>query len=149
PQEKSGSTGVKKGLMFWIFWRHFAMNNDALEAPTHAPATRSGRPASLPSRPTSRPSYYLSSDIASTLSTFGREVFCVLDAELNCHYLTENWQTLSGFDAAEDIGEGFKDRIAPDHTRRIGHYLEKIDDDNCVRFQIKHADGQWRWCEMQ
>jgi PAS domain S-box-containing protein len=96
-----------------------------------------------------KPSYYSGADIASTVLRFSREVFCVLDAALRCHYLTENWEALSGFAAIEDMGEEFKSHIAPDHMRRVSRYLEEGDDKASLRFQIKSSDGHWRWCEMQ
>ena len=48
------------------------------------------------------------------------------------------------------MGDGLKDRIAPDHIRKVSHYLQEADLAAIpVRFQIKHKDGHWRWCEMQ
>jgi len=105
-----------------------------------------GRP---PRAASSRSFFYSPSDIVSAVSRFGHEVFCVLDASLYCHYLTENWQGLSGFAAAEDTGDEFQTRIAPDHLRRVSQYLEQGDDSVDMRFQIKHRDGYWLWCEMQ
>jgi len=100
-------------------------------------------------QPSNRPAFHSSSDIASIVSRFGREVFCVLDASLFCHTLTENWETISGFPAEGDMGEEFRSRIAPDHIKRVTRYLAEADDSVSVRFQIKHHDGHWRWCEMQ
>ena len=151
--------------MFWIFWRHYNMD-EATDSQTRTarPKIRSAtpeetRPARSELRPSSRPatsshrtsrsSFHSSSDIASILSRFGRDVFCVLDGGLNCHYLGENWQKLSGFDATQSMGEEFKSHIAPDHLKRVMHYLEEGLSDGIIRFQIKHMDGHWRWCEMQ
>lgn len=140
-----------KGRMFWIFWRHY-MGEDVMEQPVHAPSTAprvSAPPMNTSRRTMNSRAYYSSSDITSTFSRFGREVFCVLDPDLHCYSLSENWEKISGFSAAEDVGEGLRDRIAPDHLKRVSHYLEKGDDSASARFQIKHADGHWRWCEIQ
>ena len=88
-------------------------------------------------------------DISSIMARFGREVFCILDESLHCHYLTENWQSISGFNAQDDMGGEFASRIAPDHVRRVSQYLAKGDDATLTHFQVKHADGGWRWCELQ
>jgi len=89
-------------------------------------------------------------DMATAISAFGRDVFCVLDGEFRCLSLSKNWHTISGFSSQEDMGEGLVQRIAPDHLRKVTHYLSQGDTTTSpVRFQIKHKDGHWRWCELQ
>jgi signal transduction histidine kinase len=107
--------------------------------------TRNFASRPLPSRSVSS----TPSDITSVIARFGREVFCVLDVSLYCHFLTENWETVSGFAAAVEMGEEFKSHIAPDHLRRIAKYLEQADEGQSVSFQLKNSDGQWRWFELQ
>jgi len=114
-----------------------------------APAPRKVRaPVNVSVRRTNGRQPY-SSDMASVVSRFSREVFCVLDNDLNCHFLTENWEVVSGFPAAESMGEDFKSFIAPDHLRKVGLHLEAGNDGAVVRFQIKNREGQWLWCELQ
>ncbi len=92
----------------------------------------------------------LASDVAALVSSYGNDVYCVLDAKLECASLSENWKNISGFASSEDLGEGVKDRIAPDHIRRVTKYLAQGKDEMpAVRFQLKHKDGNWRWCEMR
>lgn len=82
------------------------------------------------------------------ISIFGRDVYCLLDHALGCVSLSPNWKQISGAEAADDLGNGLQSRIAPDHQRKVLHYLTS-DDSSPVRFQIKHTDGSWRWCELQ
>ncbi len=83
-------------------------------------------------------------------TSFASDVYLTLDNRLHCLSLSENWQNVSGFSAQEDIGSGFQSHIAPDHIRKISYYLTS---ENAatqpIRFQIKHRNGAWRWCEMQ
>jgi PAS domain S-box-containing protein len=96
------------------------------------------------------PGPHLKDEMISTFNTLASDTYCVLDGELNCLYISENWSNISGFDASGDMGEGFRSRIAPDHTRKISAYLAGAEASAApVRFQIKHEDGQWRWCELQ
>ena len=133
--------------MFWLFWKHYTMDNDVSElSPLRAANSDTGS-SSERFRSTRKPA---ASDIASLVSSFGNDVYCVLDAKLECLSLSENWKTMSGFASAEDLGTGVKDRIAPDHIKRVAKYLAGGKDEaSSVRFQLKHKDGNWRWAEMR
>ena len=136
--------------MFWLFWKHYTMDNDVAELPTmHSPKhpDDSAISARRPRNARNSFTHNATREMAALLSSYGNDVVAVFDGKLNCISLSDNWQVLSGFAAAEDMGEGVRDRIAPDHIRRVGKYLTQPDDS--VRFQIKHADGNWRWCEMR
>ncbi len=140
-KRKAGMRGAGRARMFWIFWSHY-MSNDTIElAATRSPkkSRTSARYKENTHNTEATPSHYQ-----------GREIYCVLDDTLHCRFLSDNWHIISGFTAEEDLGEGFKDRIAPDHMRKVKHYLTEAGNNTTpVRFQLKHKDGGWRWCEMQ
>ncbi len=90
------------------------------------------------------------SNIHSSHLAYCRDVFCIMDESLNCSYASQNCESITGVSSEECLGEGIKERIAPDHLEKIIHYLHATDTGkNPVLFQIKHEDGKWRWCEMQ
>jgi PAS domain S-box-containing protein len=92
----------------------------------------------------------ISREMTSIISAFGKDVFCVINSSLHCLSLSKSWEHIIGFPAEEDLGHGLKDRIAPDHLHRVSHYLSASNTSTPpVRFQVKHKDGHWRWCEMQ
>lgn len=85
----------------------------------------------------------------STYNALASDAFCALDAQLNCLYMSENWHSISGFDIEEELGEGFKSHIAPDHVKKIVTYLGTAQQTTPpVRFQFKHHNGKWHWCEL-
>ena len=150
---KRRTRGIKR-RMFWIFWRHFTMGDQSSEPTLRMQGDAKTPAAKLPRTSSSRisgirTSYHSPSDIANMVSRYGREVFCVLDAKLACHYLTENWETVSGFNAAQDTGEEFKSHVAPDHLHRLAKYLKEDDGTQTLNFQFKNAEGYWRWFEIQ
>jgi len=139
--------------MFWMFWRHYTMSEDtATEISASYPAAAK-RPPSL-SRPSARgrsssPSR-VKDDMLSALSVYGSDAYCVMDEKANCLFLSENWRFISGSAVEEDMGEGLRERIAPDHLPKLMQYLITADADAPpLRFQMKHKGGQWRWCELQ
>ncbi len=129
------------------------MSDDRADFPTARKARKTGA-SSRPSAARYRSHHFSANDPAADMlaavSTFGRDVFCVFDAKLACLSLSENWEMVTGFSAHEDVGDGLKSRIAPDHLRKVTNYLfAAASDADPTRFQVKHKTGHWRWCELQ
>lgn len=89
-------------------------------------------------------------DLAATISAFGNDVFCIVDETFRCLYLSGNWQIISGIPVHESIGYHLRELVFPEHLPMIMGYLSLADNNaSPLRFQIKHADDNWHWCEMQ
>ncbi len=132
---------------------------DQLAEPVRPSPTRQNRQEAsnasasspLPVSPRSTPSASsrLKDEMAATFSNLSSEAYCALDAQLNCVHLSDNWKLFSGFEAEDDMGDGLRSRIAPDHLHKLAAYLTSERRNSALRFQIKHSDGSWHWCELQ
>ncbi|HEU5046564.1 MAG TPA: PAS domain-containing sensor histidine kinase [Rickettsiales bacterium] len=87
---------------------------------------------------------------ATAFSAYSRDVFCILDRECNCLFLSENILATTGLSSAEGLGEGLRARIAEQDLSLLCDYLAMEDIRHSpVRLRIMDADNAWRWYEMQ
>lgn len=141
--------------MFWTFWMHYNTTEPTVgDAPAIARKSRQ-HTTSIPSlshqpSPVTQQPTRVTENMAATFNALARDVYCVLDGEINCHFISDNWSTISGFDIEGEAADGFASHIAPDHVQKLKNYLTRNElDASPLRFQFKHQDGHWHWCELQ
>lgn len=127
--------------MFWVFWGHFINN-------LNNPERSGGRRSRYRTRLSATTAY--STDRAPVIASFSKDVFCVLDRDCNCFYVSQNIGAVAGIDVAQSLESGLKQRIAAKDLQALGDYLSAEDAQlPAQRFRIKQADNAWHWCEMR
>jgi PAS domain S-box-containing protein len=66
-------------------------------------------------------------------------------------YASPSYRTVLGYDPAELIGASAFDLVHPDDLNSLTEQVSRIADQGTAQviYRIRHADGSWRWMEVQ
>jgi len=112
--------------MFWLFWKHFFDDN------------RQNNPATAYSQQ--------SVPISPLLASFSREVFCLIDQDLNLIRISDNWKNLVG----KTPSCSFADYVSDSDLSLVANYLNKENNKlPPLDLKIIHKNGDKICCELQ
>ena len=130
--------------MFWTFLEHYIAGNTP--SPTLKSRTAFNKRSSVISD-TQKHNY---DAIARTVLSFGNDIVCVMDNNLECSYLSENWYKTTHIAVKDSLASGFKSRLLPADIFALKSFFKHCSsNDNYIRLQITHADEKPHWCELR